>query len=235
MNIGGIPKLVFKECDSLLGKCKDLPLPHGFTNQEFADSFDYFFTTKITNIRSKLTEQNLGLPDMLTEHHTIPRGLENYQHLSCDDVAKIVLASPTKTCEADPIPTDLLKKILPSIIELLTKLVNESVQSGEFPDDLKEALVKPLLKKITLEPINRNYRPVSSLPFMGKLMERCVTNQLMDHIHTNNLLEPLQSGYRLCYSTETALLKVKADILRHWTSRRFHAWCCLIFQLLLTW
>ena len=36
----------------------------------------------------------------------------------------------------------------------------------------------------------------------------------MDHIHTNNLMEPLQSAYRLCHSTETALLKVKADILR---------------------
>ena len=83
---------------------------------------------------------------------------------------KTVLASPTKTCEADPIPTELLKKVLPSIIQVLTKLVNESLQTGEFPDDLKEALVKPLLKKITLEPINKNYRPVSNLPFLGKLL-----------------------------------------------------------------
>ena len=45
-------------------------------------------------------------------------------------------------------------------------------------------------------------------------MERCFIDQLMDHIHTNNLMEPLQSAYRLCHSTETALLKVKADILR---------------------
>ena len=87
---------------------------------------------------------------------------------------KIVLASPTKTCEADPIPTELLKKVLPAIIQLLTKLVNQSLQAGEFPDDLKEALVKPLLKKISLEPILKNYRPVSNLPFIGKLMERCV-------------------------------------------------------------
>ena len=80
-----------------------------------------FFITKITNIRSKLTEQNLGSSDIPTEHCTIPRALEKYQLLSCDDVVKIVLASPTKTCEADPIPTELLKKVLPSIIQLLTK------------------------------------------------------------------------------------------------------------------
>ena len=63
------------------------------------------------------------------------------------------------------------------LFELLTKLVNESLQSVEFPDDLKEALVKPLLKKITIEPINKNYRPVSNLPFMGKLMEREVCHK----------------------------------------------------------
>ena len=205
---------MFKVCDSLLGKDKDPPLPPGFMNQQLADNFNDFFITKITNIRSKLIEQNLGSPEILTEHHTIPRVRENYQLISCDDVAKIVLASPTKTCEADPIPTELLKKVLPSIIQLLTKLVNESLQTGEFPDDLKEALVKALLKKITLEPINKNYRPVSNLPFMGKLMERCVIDELMDHIHTNNLMEPLQSAYRLCHSSDTALLKVKADILK---------------------
>ena len=93
-------------------------------------------------------------------------------------------------------------------------MVNESLQIGEFPDDLKEALVKPLLKKITLEFINKYYRPVSNLPFTGKLMERCVIDQLIDHIHTNNLMEPLQSAYKLCHSIETALLKVKADIIK---------------------
>ena len=119
-----------------------------------------------------------------------------------------------KTCDADPIPTGLHKKVLPAIIQLLTKLVNESLQTGEFPDDLKKALVRPLLKKRSLEPILKNYRPVSNLPFIGKLMERCVIEQLMDPIHANNLMEPLQSAYKSYHSTENALLKVKADILK---------------------
>ena len=45
-------------------------------------------------------------------------------------------------------------------------------------------------------------------------MERCVIEQLMDHIHANNLMEPLQSAYKSYHSTETALLKVKAGILK---------------------
>ena len=93
-------------------------------------------------------------------------------------------------------------------------MVYESLQSGEFPDDLKDALVKPLLKKITLELVNRNYRPLSNLLFMVKLVDRCVMDQLMDHIHSNNLMESLQSAYRPCHSMETPLLKVKRGILK---------------------
>ena len=92
--------------------------------------------------------------------------------------------------------------------------MNESLQTGEFPDDLKKALVRPLLKKRSLEPILKNYRPVPKLPFIGKLMERCVIEQFMDHIQANNLMEPLQSAYKSYHSTETAMLKVKADILK---------------------
>ena len=160
--------------------------------------------------------------------------LENYPFLSCDDVVKIVLVSPTKTCEADPIPTELLKKVQPSIIQLLTKLVNELLQTGEFPDDLKEALVKPLLKKITLEPVNKNYRSVSNLPFMWKLIERCVIDQLLDHIHANNLMEPNSQPTNHVTVLRLHCSRSRQVFLRQWTIRRLHVWCYLICQLLLT-
>ena len=75
--------------------------------------------------------------------------------------------------------------------------MNESLQTGKFLNDLKEVLMKLLLKKISLEPIIKYYRPVSNLPFIGKLMERCVIDQLMDHIHVSNLMEPLQSSLQI--------------------------------------
>ena len=207
-------KQVFKLCKSLLGRGKEQSLPPGLNNQELADKFNTFFITKITNIRFNLFEHDTGSSDTQSENHLIPNALTNFQLLSCEDVSKIVLASPAKTCDVDPVLTELHKKVLLAIIHLLTKLVNESLQTGEFPDDLKKALVTPLLKKPSLEPIPRNYRPISNLPFVGKLMERCVIDQLMEHIHANNLMEPLQSAYRSHRSTETALLKVKTDILK---------------------
>ena len=104
-------------------------------------------------------------------------------------------------------------EILPDITPLLRAVVNKSLQTGTFLDDLKEALVKAHLKKINLDLIEKNYRPVSTLHFIGKLIERAVNNQLNEHITINNLMEPMQLAYRAGHSTDTALIKVKADLL----------------------
>ena len=62
--------------------------------------------------------------------------------------------------------------------------------------------------------IDKNYRPVSNLEFSGKLIERAVTDQITKHIADNNPMEPMQSVYHAHHSTETALVKVKSDILK---------------------
>ena len=124
------------------------------------------------------------------------------------------MASPTKSCELDPIPTSLLKKILPSISQLLTAIVNNSITLGIFPNCIKGALVQPLFKKANMDLINKNYRPVSNLSFVGKLIECVVADQVTSHITQQGLMEANQSAYCSYHSTETTLFKVKADILR---------------------
>ena len=110
--------------------------------------------------------------------------------------------------------TSLVKEALPSHIGILPAIVNLSMQSSVFPECLKEALVKLLLKNITMELTDRNYRPVSNLQFTGNLIEHVVTNQLNEHITRNGHMELMQSAYRSGYSMETALLKVHDDMLR---------------------
>ena len=96
---------------------------------------------------------------------------------------------------------------------MLAKLVNTSMQSGCFPDDLKEALVKPLLKKCGLDLVEKNYRLVSNFQFTGKLIERAVPKQLTEHIADHNLMEPMQSACQANHSTESAFIHVKANII----------------------
>ena len=140
--------------------------------------------------------------------------LATFKVLTYQDVEKIVSRLPGKSCETDPIPTSLFKETLPSLIGILRTIVNLQMQSSVFPQSLKEALVKPLPKKIMLELTDINYRPVSNLQFTGKLIEHAVTNQLNEHITCNKLMELIQSAYRSGHSMETALLKAHDNILR---------------------
>ncbi len=82
-----------------------------------------------------------------------------------------------------------------------------------MPTSLKIAIIKPMLRKLGVELINKNYRPLSNLTFPSKLIERVVALQLVDHLHNNGFMNKFQSAYREGHSTETALLRVQNDIL----------------------
>ena len=71
----------------------------------------------------------------------------------------------------------------------------------------RTAVIKPLLKKSNFDPSSmKNCRPVSNLPYISKLPERVVTEQLVTHLNENHLLDRFQSAYRAGFNTETALL-----------------------------
>ena len=140
--------------------------------------------------------------------------LFNLEPASEDEVRKSNLKiSASKSCDVDPIPTNILKALLDILIKRITTIINLSLESGTFPLSFKEAHVTPLLKKSNL-PVNnlQNYRPVSSLSFISKIIEKVFSNRLQAHINFNKLNNPMQSAYREFYSTETALLRVHNDI-----------------------
>ena len=75
-------------------------------------------------------------------------------------------------------------------------------------------MISPIIKKPSLNRNElKNYRPVSNVSFISKLIEKVVTQQITNHINDCNLSEVYQSAYKACTSTETALLKVKNDVL----------------------
>ena len=186
---------------------------------EIVDSFSQYFVTKIDTIRKKIIETSINSQtecNTATEaQKTCSSNLTSFHPATEDEVKKIISKSKSATCELDSIPTNLLKKCLPTIIPLLTKIINLSMSSGTVPSTFKYALVKPLIKKASLDPENmKNFRPISNLPFLSKVLEKVILKRLSDYMSENNLHEVMQSAYKPNHSTETALIRIQNDILR---------------------
>ena len=111
-----------------------------------------------------------------------------------------------KSCDLDPIPESILKECKTTLLPVLTNIVNVSLQSASMPAALKEAMIKPKLKKDNQDSKDYpNFRPISNL--------KVVSCQLVDYLRDNDLEESFQSAYKRFHNTETALLKVQNDIL----------------------
>ena len=129
-----------------------------------------------------------------------------------EQIWTIIHKSPKKSC-LDPLPTWLLIKCKIAITPIIRSTINSSLNLYHVPESFKLAAIMPLLKQVNMEPIFKNYRPVSNLKYISKLIERVVALQLNEHLMKNDILEPMQSAYKTGHSTETALLKVQNDIL----------------------
>ena len=92
-------------------------------------------------------------------------------------------------------------------------MINFSLDGSCIPNSWKNALVIPLIKKLDIDPVFENFRPVSNLSVASKIAEKEVISQLLNHCNEHAPLPTNQSSYRQFYSTETALIKVQSDVL----------------------
>ena len=93
---------------------------------------------------------------------------------------------------------------------MITNIVSRSLMTGEFPPPLKLLHVRPRLKKDNHDKeILKNYRPVSNILFLSKVIEKVVAIQTYNYLEAYNLMPTVQSAYRKHHSTETTLLRYK--------------------------
>ena len=152
---------------------------------------------------------------MLHQHLLLGQLLQLFLHLKVSQltVKECILDSAPKSCELDPIPSILLMECLYYILPSLIDLFNSSLASGIFPQCFKSALVTHILKKRCLDDNGlSNYRPVSNLCFIAKILEKLVLSQVSSYLKSHNLYNTSQSACLPGHSTETALLKVVNDL-----------------------
>ncbi|KAK3575061.1 hypothetical protein QTP86_019760 [Hemibagrus guttatus] len=179
------------------------PSPSSLTAKDFTT----FYTEKIERICQTFT----SLPTSLTSHsqHSATPSLTQLSTVASEEVLQITRSCNPTTCPLDPIPLAMLQTISPDLLPFITTVINGSLTSGHVPTVFKKARVIPILKKPALELSDiSNYRPVSLLSFLSKILERVLCNQLSDYLMQINLHDPNQSGFKAAHSTETALLAV---------------------------
>jgi len=125
----------------------------------------------------------------------------------------LIGAAFCKMCQLDPTSTWLVKAMRGHLSPFIALLFNKSLATVCFPSEFKKAVVRPLLKKAELDASQlRNYRPVSNLPFLSKLLERIIQNRLQVFLNSNDLMPRSQSAYRHYHCTETAVTKVYNNV-----------------------
>ena len=149
--------------------------------------------------------------------------MTDFASFTSKELRRIIMNSPSKSCSLDPIPTFILKEVIDILLPFLTVMCNASLQEGLLPVSQRHAIITPLFKKQSLDPTElKNYRLVSNLTFMSKIVEKLVSERLTCYLQANNLMPRLQSAYRHHHLTETVLLWVVSDILVQSTAAKLH-------------
>ena len=190
--------------NTLLGEIRSKSVPT-FTATDFHNSMD----KKIDDIRTATS--SAAAPVFADYKASL---FDHFESVDVGLVTSILMTSPAKQCSLDPLPTWLMKDCVSVLAPCVTSIINTSLRTGYFPLAWRKAIVSPLLKKSGLdESTPGNYRPVSNITLLSKVLECGVHRQMSSHLIVNKHMPEFQSAYRPGHSTETAVLKVFSDII----------------------
>ena len=206
-------KKIWKCLKDIIPKSPDI-IPHSINvngapltdNTSIAEAFNEFFITNATKITKDIPRQNFS--EEARESNVNDSSHFSLQPVTLDFVIKEIdhLCKDKATGE-DGISCKIVKLSKHAIAQSLTDIINMSLIRGVVPRAWKRARVVPIFKSGDISSLN-NYRPISILPIVSKIVERTVHKQLSEFLDINNILHPNQSGFRPMHSTNTVLMKL---------------------------
>ena len=177
-------KAIFNIANALLFRKEPSPLPSCDSREQLANDFGQFIHDKIETIMTNLRALPEGTDDYKYVEHDFEtdKQLHKFTTIPYSDIIKLIKLTPPKCCESDPVPTTLLKKINATVAPEITCIINHSLEEGYISENLKDALLKPGIKKLDLDKeILKHFRPISNLSYLSKLLEGTVCNQLVNY------------------------------------------------------
>ena len=177
---------------------------------EIAQAFNSFFTNIGPELASKISCDNKHFTEYLSKpNDNTMCFIPTDQH----EILKIVKSlKPKKSTGHDGISTKLLKQIIPNIALPLEHIFNLSLSTGCCPDLLKLAKVIPIFKKDDPTQVT-NYRPISLLPCISKILEKIVYKRLDSFLSLYKILNSAQFGFRKKFSTNFAINKLLDSVI----------------------
>nr|XP_027222593.1 uncharacterized protein LOC113814735 [Penaeus vannamei] len=213
-------KTLIAQKNKLQRKYAIYPLTYG----EAFRSIRNQLTTTIRNAKSTYLKSKL-LQDPSNSQTTCDKTTCKQTHsinvsVTVQEVLDTIKSTKDTSAGHDEIPIKLFKKIAPYIAHVLVDIFNASFQTGTFPDTLKIAKVIPIFKAGDKNSIN-NYRPISMLSTLAKLLEKLALRRLEEYCKRNKVITPSQYGFVDGKSTQSALVDFTSSVLRSFDNKLF--------------
>ena len=161
--------------------------------EEIADAFNDFFISVGENLQQKVPKNSLD-PLAYIESET-EHVFDTMSYTNPTELREIVKNMKNVGAGIDGINANLFKSTFPAIIHEMVHLVNICLKCGIFPDALKIAIVKPIYKTGEKTSFS-NYRPISILPYISKILEKIIHLRIMTYVLDANVLNPKQFGFQ---------------------------------------
>ena len=188
-------RILFKTVGKLLQKSTNKRCPASSDDTALANSFADFFTSKIDKIHHGPVERKIRVGSSPLDVKVCGAEFCNFAEVTLEGIKKSPRKPLTKSCELDPLPAVVLKGCLTVLLPTITRIINLSLSTGVVPDALKVAVLSPTLKKSDADFEQfQNFRPISNLKVVSKLVEKAVAIQLTDHVMAHHLDETFQSA-----------------------------------------